>query len=124
MNNLLSVEDQLVAQLTEIEAKIVELEAERRAVQRMIVTARRQGADAEPALRKNSAQRVIIETKILDFLRRFRKPATSALILNAVKQDHRSLNAATFRSYLHRMHQRGLISRSDEKGRWRLPSQS
>lgn len=116
----ISLEGRLQRQISEIDARILALTAEKRALERMMLSLREGGLENEQAVRRNGAQRVLVEKAILDFLAD--GPATGSQILQHVRIVYRAINPSTLRSYIHRLDQRGLISKGAERGMWQLPS--
>jgi len=115
-----ALKKKLEAQISQIDAKILALTSERRTVQRMLASLVQIEVQPSEPVRKNAAQRVIVEKVILDFLAF--GPASSEQIFQYVRIVHRAINPTTFRSYLHRLDRRGLISRGASRGQWRLPA--
>lgn len=109
----------LQRQISEIDTKISVLTAERKATLRMLASVQAAGAGGEAAVRRNSAQRVVVEKAILEYLAD--GPANGSAILQHVKIVYRAINPTTVRSYIHRLNERGLISRSAKRGVWQLP---
>lgn len=118
MSRQKSLEDVLQAQISEVESKIRALEIEKNSLHRALVRARAGDIGDQIPLRRNSGQRMLIEKAVLDFLGN--KPSNTKRVFEYVRIVHPSLKSATFRSYLRRMSQRGLIANS-ARGMWQLP---
>ena len=116
-----SAEAQLVEQLTEIERKISDLEAERDALRRLITKVRHRDIATRDVTRKNSFDRILVETQIIDDLKRSRWPVAAATLLKNARSVKFGLKDSTFRSYLHRLKLAGVISPvASRPGHWRL----
>lgn len=111
-------ETALLKRLGEIERAINDLEGERDALRRLIVKVRRENLWQRDVTRKNSVNRILVESEILEYVASFRTKAIgSQSILTHLHKTHTTLKDATFRSYLHRLHARGLI-RPRSRGHW------
>ena len=116
----LPVESQLLAQLVDIERRLADLEAERAAVQRILFRVRQQNPATHDVTRRSSFDRLLVEDKILDILRNSEGYVRVDEIHQAVRSVVRDLKSSTFRSYLHRMKEKGLIEASYARGHWRI----
>lgn len=112
------LDSRLQAELAAIDAKIAELQTERRVLLRLMGDAQSAGASATLTPRKNGMQRVVVERAIMEFLSKVPRANTGA-IFQHLRIVLRTLNPSTLRSYLHRMQARGAVSKID--GRWQLP---
>ena len=120
MNDALPyLEESIGAKISEIDIKINDLHAERRALERLLLDARRENAAKTEAVRRNSGKRILVENSILKTLRRSNSPVSNRdLYLNArlVVFD---LKETTFRSHIKRMKDAGKIV--PKGNRWVLP---
>lgn len=114
------LEAMILRQIKEIDQKIAELEQEKRVLNRTLLKARHAGAAKKDVNRKNSIERIIIETKIMEIIRSSKPHVSSASIYRQVKYVSPNLKDSTFRSHIHRLKQKGFIE-SSTKGYWRLP---
>jgi DNA-binding transcriptional ArsR family regulator len=114
-----TLEQQLVAELADIERKIGELEQERSAVQRMLLRARQENLLNRDVTRKNSFNRILVENKILETLEKSNKFVRTSELYSEAQRVVYSLKDQTFRSYLHRLKERGLIEASLNRGFWK-----
>lgn len=114
-------EERLIKEIHDINQKIDELTKERRAVERLLLRARRENAASQSVVRKNSFGRVLIEKVVLDMLRAAKGPVYSRALLKAAREVDFDLKDVTFRSYLRRMKVRELIENPKGKsGLWQL----
>lgn len=117
---LLSIEKNLLTAVAKIEVQIKELNAEKSALQRQIAKTKANRTGLKNVTRKNSINRVLAETSVIEALRENKNPRTTKqLYLNALGTNI-SLNENTFRNYLHRMKKRNLIETAGHVGMWRL----
>ena len=116
------LEDRLQAEIVEISRKMALLAQEKQALERLLVKARTNRVAKTEAVRKSSAARLIVERLILDIIEASQgKPVRSNDIFKQVKMSEYQMKAATFRSYLHRMKERGLIQNPHKRnGLWVL----
>ena len=116
-----AIEGPLLAELAAIERRIADLEAERSALQRLITKVRQQKIAAQDVTRKNSFDRIMVESKILELLGQTEKYLSTRELYREAKRVNYSLRDGTFRSYVHRLKERGLIESSkNTKGYWKL----
>ena len=115
-----SVETELLRRLTDIEKQITDLEAERKAVQRLLVKVRSDNAGVKDVTRRNSLSRIIIEHCIIETSTNSGTPVPSTTLFRQAKAEVRDLKENTFRSHLHRMKAKGLIEPLYSGGPWRL----
>lgn len=115
------MEARILSELAEAESKIRELTLYRDALQRFLAEVRKDGMATREVTRKNSYSRIAVENKIISELKEVGKPMSARLLLIAARQIHYGLKAATFRSYMHRMKERGLVSNvATRRGHWTL----
>lgn len=112
----------LEAEIRAIDLKIADLNAERHALTRILERTKSEIFTAAGTTRKNSFSKIVVEQEILLTLRRKVVPVSSADLLAAARTVRYNLKPVTFRTHLHRLKAKGLISNSDEKGRgyWSL----
>lgn len=119
MEKLPYLEESIAQKILEIENKIKELTMERRALERLLLDARREHAAKTEAVRRNSGKRILVENSILKALRRSLTPVSNRdLYLNA-RTAVFDLKESTFRSHIKRMKDAGKIVPSGK--RWTLP---
>ena len=106
--------------IEEIEARIKELQDEKAALMRQLRVARWESDSLKDVNRKNSGVRVMVERRVLDALRAAKKPVTSDALYREALKANFELKDGTFRTYLHRMKEKGLLQ-SAGWGLWRLP---
>ncbi len=123
MNNheLSYYEARLQNEIEQIERKINELSQEKYALQRQLLKARRENFGLQDVNRKNSIARVMIENRIIEALKASKEPLNSDKLFNEALNANFSLKEATFRTYLHRMKNKGTIENAGRSGRWKLP---
>src|SRR5262245_46696547 len=114
-----SLEKHLLEQIAAVAKRIAELTAEQATLQRLLERARRQLVPNVDVTRKNSHQRILIEKSIGDALSSGEIRTAKTLYLDA-RLTIPDLKSSTFRSYLRRMQQRGLIEPIGSRGSWRL----
>lgn len=115
------LERALTQELSEVEARIKELQDEAAALRRQIgkATANRQGFAF--ASRKNSLNRVLAENAVTQALREAGGPLSSDTLFSKARLTNPSLKPNTFRTYLHRMKLRGALLTARRAGEWKLP---
>jgi hypothetical protein len=120
-NQMSRLELALTQELSEVEARIKELENEAAALRRQIgkAAANRQGF--EFASRKNSLNRILAENSVIEALRKADGPLSNDTLYRKALQTNPSLRANTFRTYLHRMKLRGVLLTARRAGEWKLP---
>ena len=119
------IEGMLLTRLAGIERQIADLERERYAIQRLITKVRHENLTGQGITRKNSFDRIIAETAILAVLRREvgnknRGFVRAGEVQNQIRHVVVNIKDVTFRTYLHRMKEKGLIEQSYPRGSWRL----
>lgn len=110
-------ESRLVREVEEIEARIKELTDEKNALMRQIIKARWESNALKDVSRKNSGNRVMIESRVIDALNNTSTPCSTSELYKEALNANFELKYNTFRIYLHRMKERGLI-KSTGWGRW------
>jgi DNA-binding IclR family transcriptional regulator len=114
-----SLERHLVAQLLAISTRMAELTEEQRVLQRLLEKVRKGTAPSVDVTRKNSHQRILVETVVIESLTDVEMRSARSLYLD-VRHRASDVNPSTFRSYLRRMHQRGILSPIGTRGNWCL----
>lgn len=119
-NQMSPLERSLTQELAEVEARIKELQDEAAALRRQIgkAAANRQGLKV--ASRKNSMNRVLAESSVIEALREAPGPLSNSALLKKARLTNPSLKPNTFRTYLHRMKLRGAILTARRAGEWKL----
>lgn len=112
-------ERRLMKAIEDIELRIKELTSEKNALLRQLREARWENNALKDVNRKNSGNRVMIEAKIIDALKASSRALTSSKMYAEARQVNFELKDNTFRTYLHRMKEKGLIV-SAGRGLWRL----
>ena len=111
-------EARLQSDMYEIELEIKRLQDAKQVLQRLLMEVRKRDGLIQPVKRRNSVDRVMIETAVRRSL--YGKTAVkSRNIYEAVKKVSPDLKHSTFRSYLHRMKEKGIILQHG-RGEWRL----
>jgi len=108
--SLSAYERRLIHELEEIEHRLKELYEDREALRRQLIKARSENINSKDINRKNSANRIIIEKSILEYLKTNKKAVQSKKLYNIAKSKNIDLKENSFRTILHRMKERGLIS--------------
>jgi hypothetical protein len=110
------------AEIARIDKEMKQLFQEKKALERQLMQLRSRDAKLKDVSRKNSVNRVLVESEIVETLTRKGRPITSKDMFRIVQASLGTLNENSFRTYLHRMKLRGLIESTGERGAWRLPS--
>lgn len=113
------LETHVVAQLTGLEREIAKLEHQRDALRGILLKVRRENSQLRDVTRKNSYDRILIESRIVDLLRDATKPVVTRRLYWAAKEINPQLPNSTFRSYLHRLKSKGVID-SETHGEWTI----
>jgi len=113
-----SLEVQVIGQLSELEREIADLSAQRDALQKFLTKVRRENLQLRDVTRKNSFDRILIETRILETLKAARKDVPAKRLFWEARGINPKLGNATFRSYMHRLKRKGLIVSSPNHGFW------
>jgi len=108
--SLSAYERRLIHELEEIEHRLKELYEDREALRRQLIKARSENINSKDINRKNSANRILIEKSILEYLKTNKKAVQSKKLYNIAKSKNIDLKENSFRTILHRMKERGLIS--------------
>lgn len=113
-------ERRLMAELEEIERQLKSLESDKRTLQRQLAKARAERTGLEGATRKNSMNRALAESSVIQMLKDEGKPVTTARLFRNACISNYTLKENTFRTYLHRMKKKGLIKTAGHVGTWTL----
>jgi hypothetical protein len=113
-------ERRLMREIEELERRIKDLTQEKLALKRQLMKARQKDISLKDVSRKNSANRVMIESRILEALSENSKACYTKFLYKEALRVNFELKENTFRTYLHRMKEKRLI-RSVGRGLWRLP---
>ena len=115
------LEVRLLREIEEINQRIQSLEDERKSLKRLLANARSKDKVARSVKRKNSLDRAVVEACVHEALSEGR-PLQSGALRKRVASVVFSMNENTFRSYLHRMKEKGLIMHHNgRRGVWTLP---
>lgn len=120
-NQMSPLERALTQELSEVEARIKELQDEAAALRRQIGKAAAKRHGLEFASRKNSLNRVLAENSVIEALRDAQGPLSNDSLFKKARLTNTSLKPNTFRTYLHRMKLRGAILTARRAGEWKLP---
>ena len=120
-DNLSYFEQRINNELKDIEARIKALNEEKHALQRQLAKARAERTGLQYATRKNSLNRVLAENSVIEMLRERKKPLSTRQLYRNAQLTNFELKETTFRTYLHRMKNRGLIKTARRAGEWKLP---
>lgn len=115
-------EQRLRDELKGVEARIKELEQEAVVLRRQLAKAHAERTGLRAVPRKNSINRVLAENAVLEGLREHKRPLPTAVLYKRALSTNPQLRENTFRTYLHRMKNRGLIKTARRAGEWELPS--
>jgi len=104
-------ERRLILEIERIGRQISELEQERLALQRQLTKARTEVSALKDVNRKNSVTRVLVEDLVLKELSVAAKPLKPRELFKAGLYANHRMNESTFRTYLYRMKEKGMIKR-------------
>lgn len=113
-------EHRLIREIEDLDLRIKDLTQEQDALKRQLGKARRENLVLKDVSRKNSATRVMIENRVLQALKQSSRACSSTVLYKEGLRANFELKENTFRTYLYRMKEKGLI-RSVGRGLWRLP---
>lgn len=99
----------ITKQIEEVDLQLRELEAEKRALQRLLLKTRQNNIQNRQVTRKNSINRILVENTILETIRRSESAVNNNQLYNATLIVLNNLNKSTFRTYIKRMKDAGLI---------------
>ena len=111
-------EDKLQRDIREIEREIIILKESKGVLQRLLLEARGRGRSSPVVKRRNSTDRVMIETAVRRALYKKASVKSRDIYDEVLKVSH-DLKHSTFRSHLHRMKEKGLILQHG-RGAWKL----
>jgi hypothetical protein len=113
------MESAIAKQIADIENRIKDLEAEKSALERLLLRTRQENVDARDVPRKNSVNRVLIERKIFDALNKAQKPLSNRDLYFEARSVVINLNENTFRSHIKRLKDAGKLVPIGNQ--WKLP---
>ena len=115
------VEKKILLEIADLERRIRELQAEKLNYERMLLKARQQNALVKrvDVSRKNSVSRILVENSVLESLKETNRIRKTGVLYRDARLIVGTLKEATFRTILHRMKHRGLIS-SVSDGKWQI----
>lgn len=124
-SNSTVLEEQLQAQLGEIGREIAKLMAERDALQRVLTRVSGQNDVGHKGLRRNSHSRLLVEKRILETIRAAEgKSLSTRDLLKEARAANPKLKETTFRSHLHRLKKRALVTpHAERRGHWQYAGQ-
>ena len=111
----------LAREIEEIQQRIAELTAEKHALERQLTKAHWEANALHDVSRKNSGTRIMVEQRIIEALESSKSPLGNNELFVAAKKANIDLKPTTFRTYLARMNERGIITHAGGRGRWSLP---
>jgi len=113
------LERRLLNEIAQLERKIAELELERDGLKRVLTRVKRENLAAHEVGRRNSVDRVLIESRLLEYLRHAGRAVSSGELYNVAKNINPKLKETTFRSHLHRMKKKNMIANAKfKRGMW------
>ena len=110
----------LEGEIRALDQKIITLEQERDVLRRQLAKAKAEDISVEIGVRRNSFSRVIAWDLIVKTLQASQGPVSSGYLFEVVRSINQSLNHSTFRTYLNRMKEKGIIRKSSVRGSWQL----
>lgn len=113
-----SAEDEIMAQIADIEGKIHDLMKERDALGRLLIKFRQQKSRVRDVSRKNSINRILIERQIIEYISNYSNPVSNSDLFKVARIVDPDLKENTFRSHIHRLFQKGLVRKGRERGYW------
>lgn len=102
-------ERRLMREIETIDHRIKELSEEKLALRRQLIKARWENTAIKDVSRKNSGNRVMVEARVLDALKATKHSMSTAKLYPEALKANFELKENTFRTYLHRMKDKGLI---------------
>src|SRR5215211_4793710 len=103
------LQDQLLLRLVDVERQINDLTAQRDALRQILQDVRREELARRDVTRKNSFARISVENRILELLKAAPRSLSAEKLYRESRSIHPKLRNSTFRSYLHRLKNKGLI---------------
>jgi hypothetical protein len=104
-----SLEQALIDRLGDLERQIAELSRDHEATKRLLTKVRRESLDRHEVTRKDSFGRIVVENKIIEILRSHHRSMRGSDILRRLSNEYVDIKASTFRSYLRRMKEKGIV---------------
>ena len=120
LTNQAYYEKRILLEIEEINSRIRDLTLEKIALQRQLVKAKADNSGVKNNVRKNSINRVMIETKVIESLEKAIKPMSTKALYKIGMVANFELKENTFRTHLHRMKKRGVIENGGNRGKWRI----
>lgn len=108
-----------LGKLQEINSKIDQLSREKQVVSKMLLDIRKQNLRREVS-RSNSVDRIMIENKIIEYLQERNTYANWKDIYKFTISTMITLNESSFRTHLHRLKLRGIITHSLKHKGWKI----
>src|SRR6185437_12077347 len=116
MSNQPDLEEKILEEIAEIERRLAELSSERDALQRLLIRIHNERVGGRTDARINSGDRLLVESRILQALRDAGgTPVSTRQLLKEARVANPALKDGTFRSYLHRLRMRALISPAERR---------
>ena len=115
-----TLEKEILSHIDSIDREINKLRSEKIKAERMLFRARRDRQGIRDVNRKNSINRVIVETRIVKVLELSKTHMAIKQIYKDVLNIDSSMKKTTFRSHMHRLACKGVIVNSGTRGYWRL----
>ena len=117
-----NLEQQILHEIVRIDREMMELQQERKALERTLYRVRIADTSTRDSTRTNSIDRLIAEKVIVDGIVNSGGKANNAQLYNAMRKLNPDTKEGTFRAYLHRLKGRGVIeSHLGIRGIWKLP---
>lgn len=110
----------LVRRLGEVQEAIAKLTAEKAALERLITHEAVGSPSSTAGARRNSTERLLVEQRVVELLRRARTPIYGRFLLKEIRSLLPGMKAATFRSHMHRMKAKGIVAPGGRDGFWVL----
>lgn len=121
-SKLSQFESRLLKEIEYLDEKLRSLQDEKRTLSRLLAKARAENAGLALVTRKNSINRVLAENSIIASLKNSSSAISTGKLYLDAKTTNFDLKESTFRSYLHRMKNKGMIKASRLYARyWVLP---
>lgn len=113
-------EERLTKEVAQIEQRINALQAERDALLRQLAKAEAERSGLQHTTRKNSLNRVIVENTVIKSLQNRKSPMRTMDLYIIARKINFDLKESTFRTYINRMKNKGIIKSSGSPGSWVL----
>ena len=116
------IERHLLGEISAIDRRIDALRREQDVLKRQLLKVRRHYGATLEATRSNSTDRVIAESLIRDAIKRTGRPRSTKEIYQELKASLPTLYYGTFRTYLSRMKEKGILM-SPQRSLWDLSAE-